>query len=403
MVGSTLVNIVRAVIPHKTDRIPITFKTAPQALICYVPYLYLCYLARRPNTFIFRILALPVVILCIFTASYRFTWTHPSLNVYNWGQCFFALIAVGRSFEMALTRQGMLKNHENHSPSISTNNPSSKEPDGHPYTNGHNHNGHVTHQSNLSKAFGDAFDLAHTLRGLSYKFSRGAYIPPHTRPVASRRSFLVATISSFTMNYLALDILESFIKLLPNGIGTTEGGSIFLPPAFISTPLKRYAVSTFIHLLTGSALMAGFGMVYDLITLIAVGLFNSSPLSWPPMMENPWGADSMHSFWSRRWHQFLRRTLIVLGGIPGSYLAGDIGMFFGTFIASGIFHECSMYAMDRGLDLGGFAFFASQGLFLILERLWRKVTGRRVGGWAGRLWVYLVIFIPGQALSGSCF
>ncbi|KAF8349477.1 membrane bound O-acyl transferase family-domain-containing protein [Amanita rubescens] len=323
-------------VPQKGDRIPITLRTAIQPLLCYVPYLYLCYLSRRQNTFLIRLLIFPLVVLCVFTAAYRYTWTHPALYVYNWGQSFFGLVAVARAFDMGLSPQGMVKYGETR-PGVSKGKQSTK-------ANGHypRSNGDCSDDDNAASSSGlaDALDLALTFRGLSYKFGEGA---------------------------------------------------IFLPPTFAAAPWARYAVSTFIHLLTGSALMAGFHMVYDLIVIVAVGLLNSSPASWPPLMENPFAADSMHSFWGRRWHQLLRRPLVVLGGIPASWIAGDVGMLCGTFIASGLFHEGSMYAMDRGLDLGGFLFFVIQGPILILERVWRQ---------AG-LWVYTVIFILGQPLTDS--
>ncbi|KAF8631400.1 hypothetical protein AX15_002408 [Amanita polypyramis BW_CC] len=392
--------VLHAIIPPQEHRVPITLRTSVQPLLCYLPYLYLCYLARRQNTFLIRVLILPLVILCIVTAAYRYTWTHPSLYVYNWGQCFFALMAVGRAFDMALTPEGMLKYGETQPGVVKGKQPSKPNGD-HPNGGNHYVNGNAPRRPPLAVGLGDAFDLFHTLRGLSYKFSEGTYVAPHTRPVSSRRAFLLATLRSFIISYLALDIIDSIFKFLPNDIGTIRGGSIFLPPYFVATPWARYTVSTFIHFLTGSALMAGFLMVYDLVILIAVGVFNSSPLSWPPLMENPFAADSMHMFWARRWHQLLRRPLVVIGGIPGSWIAGDAGMLCGTFIASGLFHECSMYAMDRGLDIGGFMFFVIQGPLLILERVWRKATGRRVRGWFGTLWVYTVIFVPGQALTDS--
>ncbi|KAF8627404.1 hypothetical protein AX17_006219 [Amanita inopinata Kibby_2008] len=402
MFSSSLKALLHTLVPPKEHRIPITLKSAPQPLLCYFPYLYLCYLARRPHTYLVRVLLLPLVIVCTFTAAYRYTWAHPSLYVYNWGQCFFALVAVGRSLDMALTPQGMLKHCESQLPGNTKGKPSQNLSNGDcRHANGPHLNDNTHRHPVLPSCVADAFDLAHTLRGLSYKFSYGTYIPLHTRPVSPPSAFLLATLRSFAINYLALDLIESLIKLLPNGIGTTEGGSIFLPPTFAATPYARFAASTSIHLLTGSALISGFGMVYDLITLIAVGIFKSPSYAWPPMMENPWGADSMHAFWARRWHQFLRRTLIVLGGIPGYWIAGELGMLFGAFIASGLFHECSMYAMDRGLDWGGFVFFAIQGPVLLIERLWRLVTGRRVCGWPGRLWVYTVIFVCGQTLTDS--
>ena len=74
-------------------------------------------------------------------------------------------------------------------------------------------------------------------------------------------------------------------------------------------------------------------------------------------------------------------------------------MVIGTFIASGAFHELSSVPMGGGFDWRVMFFFALQGVFVILERVWRIVTGRRVGGWPGLLWVYIVIGILGQPLG----
>jgi hypothetical protein len=54
---------------------------------CYAPFIFLAYLTRRPDTYLIRLLLLPSVIVSILVAAYRFTWTMPELNVYNWGQC----------------------------------------------------------------------------------------------------------------------------------------------------------------------------------------------------------------------------------------------------------------------------------------------------------------------------
>jgi hypothetical protein len=107
----------------------------------------------------------------------------------------------------------------------------------------------------------------------------------------------------------------------------------------------------------------------------------------------------MHKFWSKEWHQLLRQTFLVFGGYPGKWLAGDIGLLLGTFLASGLFHECAMYSMGRGFDHSATLFFAAQGPVLVLERLWKKVIGRTVQGTAGRLWVYFIMFIAAQPMS----
>ena len=248
--------------------------------------------------------------------------------------------------------------------------------------------------SALNNPLYDAFEVAHTLRGLQWQFGQGVYIPKETRPL-QRGPFLRAALLSFIQHFLLLDLLESAIKLFP-GVGSPTGGTIFYPTL---TPIQRYTVSTLIHAMTGTAIMVGFHMVYDLITSIAVGCFDSPPSSWPPVMDDPWRADSMHIFWAKRWHQMLRQTFLVLGGYPGKRIAGNLGTLFGTFIASGLFHECAMYSMGRGFDHTVLWFFALQGPILILERWQSRITGRRVGGWPGRLWVYSIMFVGGQPLS----
>lgn len=239
----------------------------------------------------------------------------------------------------------------------------------------------------------DGIELSASMRGIGWEFGRGVYIPNHTRPL-DRTAFLRATSYSFIRNFLLVDFLEWLLKLFP-GVGNPQGGSIF----YAYPPLQRYAISTSIHIISGSCLLAGFGMCYDLLTLFSVIGLNDPPDAWPPVVDNPWISDSLHEFWAKRWHQLLRQTFVTFGGVPGKLIAGNFGMVFGTFIASGFYHECAIYAMGHGFDYRVPLFFAIQGPLLVVERVWRQVTGRRVGGWPGRLWVYLVIFFAGQHMS----
>ena len=78
-------------------------------------------------------------------------------------------------------------------------------------------------------------------------------------------------------------------------------------------------------------------------------------------------------------------------------------MVLGTFLASGLYHECASIAMGREWDSRVVIFFAVQGVFVLLERVWKQVTGKRVGGWPGRVWVYFVIMVLGQPMGRSSF
>ena len=401
----------RTVVPTEEDRIPLTLQNGIYPVLCYTPFIFLAYLARRPDTYFIRLLWLPTVITATLVSAYRFYWVQPAFNVYNWAQrkypetlvpsvevthcsCysdFFAAVIIAKSLQYALTEEGMLKVGEtrpgvmkgktNGQATVNGFDPQlvQEPPSKNPY---------------IATWLYDAIELAHTMRGVQWKFGRGIYIPKPIRPL-ERTPFLYATLISFVKNYLILDFLEVLLKFFP-WVGTPAGGTIFY--SFL-TPSSRYTVSTVIHLITGTALIAGFRMVYDLISLIAVACLDSSPLSWPPIMGSPWRAESIHSFWAKEWHQLLRQTFMVFGGYPGMWIAGDYGMVFGTFLASGLFHSCSTYSARHGFDYSTVAFFASQGVVLVFERLWKRITGRRVGGWVGRLWVYLVIIVGAQPMG----
>ena len=188
------------------------------------------------------------------------------------------------------------------------------------------------------------------------------------------------------------------MKLIPE-IGSPLGGSMFFP----LPPIQRYAISTTIHIMTGTIVLSGFETAYAFLTLLGVGLLNQSPLLWPPFFDSPFSSDSLAIFWAKRWHQLLRRTFFVFGGYPGKWLgsliskeAGNLGMLFGVFTASGLFHELTTYTMGRGFDNNITLFFMVQAAATLSERVWYKATGRKVQGWIGLFWVYFCIMILGQ-------
>jgi len=170
---------------------------------------------------------------------------------------------------------------------------------------------------------------------------------------------------------------------------------MFLPQL---PPVTRYAVSTVVHVFSGIGLMAGWSVAYYSTTLIFVGLLGHSPLSWPPLFDNPWLANSLNDFWARRWHQCLRRVFVVYGGYPGSWLTGGsrVGTVFGVFLASGMYHDITFYTTGKGFDHSITLFFVLQAFGVVLEKVWKDVTGYRVRGWGGRFVVYFSIMVVAQ-------
>jgi hypothetical protein len=238
----------------------------------------------------------------------------------------------------------------------------------------------------------DATEASTTLRWIGWEIGKGVAVPPDSRP-KTRSAFLKATAWLLVGNFIAVDFLVACIKLLP-GIGSPAGSTIF----FSHLPLlPRYTFSTILAAISGTAMVAGFNTLHYLGTLIGVGVLGQSPEQWPPLTNNPWSSESISDLWAKRWHQMLRRVFLVYGGIPGGWIAGRVGLVLGTFLASGLLHEFGLYVIGRGIDHRVTFFFTFQGVCVLLEVLWRRITGRKVRGWGGRLWTYAVVLGTGQA------
>ncbi len=210
----------------------------------------------------------------------------------------------------------------------------------------------------------DTLEVCLTLRGLGWQFGNNVKVPVEYRPL-QRTAFLRANLLCFLKNYLLLDFCMASYKLFP-GVGSPSGGSIF----YDSLPFfYRYGLSLALTAFAGFTLISCFEFLNATVTLIGVGLFHQSPFQWPPVVDNPWAADSLHNLWAKRWHQSLRRTFLVFGGIPGSWIAGQPGLVLGAFLASGLYHEGGACLLGQGIDHLVILFFVLQGVGVLLERL----------------------------------
>lgn len=354
---------------------------------------YMAYLARRPYTHILRLMLLPIAVLAILGTFFRFKLPGVESGPNNWGLGSLALLNAAKAIDYAWRPEGMLKVGEEE-PGVPIKDACHANGDAPP--KGPRPSPPSIRKSRLPDCLYDALELVFTWRGIGWKFGASLYVPKEHRPL-ERSAFLSATMVSLLENFLIFDACESFIKLVP-GVGSPQGGTIFRPELPF---LQRYVLSTAIHVATGSCILSGFQLYYDLLTLTGVGLLSHEPSSWPPVMDNPWQSDSLHIFWSKRWHQLLRQTFFVYGGFVGRFLAGNLGILFGTFFGSGLYHEAAAYALGQGFDYRVIYFFVLQAPLLLSERLWARITGHRIGGIYGRLWVYFCIIILGQPLVDS--
>ncbi|KAI5988974.1 hypothetical protein EDD15DRAFT_2285592 [Pisolithus albus] len=386
-------NVCRTIIPPPAYRIPVKPHHLLHLAAAVLPSVYMAYLARRPDTFHLRLALLPPIALVTLGTFFRFKVPGAEYIASNWAIAMFSILVVAKDIVWAWRPEGMLKVGEE-KPGVLIK-PSNQS------------RGTLSHSANdtrMSPSRGkrrslawlyDALELIGTQRGIGWKFGVGVHIPKEHRSLG-RSVFLRQTLTSALRNFVVLDACESLIKLVP-GVGSPGGGTIFRPELPI---LPRYILSTAVHIATGCMFM-GFDLLYDLFALVGVGLLYHDPSSWPPLMDHPWKSDSLHEFWAKRWHQVLRETFLVCGGSIGGAVAGNLGVVFGTFIGSGLFHELTVCSCGQGFDPQGMLFFVQQAPLLVLEKLWRHFTGYPVQGIYGRLWVYFCIVILGRPLVDS--
>ena len=240
----------------------------------------------------------------------------------------------------------------------------------------------------------DALDLALTLRGHGWDWSRGLYIPRETRPT-NRRGFAFHVFLSFVIHAFVSGVLHKAIRSFsPMGIGAA-GGSIFdetLP--FHARYLRASIISGFASIGT----YAFIQLCYDACTIIGVLVFGQEPGQWPPAFDAPWRATSISEFWGRRWHQFYRRMFLVQGGYPLSFL-GRVGFVVGAFLSSAVMHHVAMVILNDQLDLWrlhvGFGMMAP---VVLAENAFKRLTGRKVGGVAGWIWAMVWLLLLGNLI-----
>ena len=303
--------------------------------------------------------------------------------------CIHAMVV---SLDLALPAHGKMKVHEKYLPPMgggasfhSNGDATSKS------------NYKVTTRHPLFRGLLDAIEVISETRWIGWKGGEGTSLPK-TGQTLSKADFIKSRLFILLRNFLLMDLYDNLLRAFPD-ISNPFGGSMFyshLPP------LQRYAVSTVIQMIFGSFCMLTITSTPLWMSVIGVGVLGQSPAAWPSLMDNPWASTSLHELWSKRWHQMMRRNFMVAGGNPGQWVAGRAGLVLGTFIASGLYHDLAAYTLPGPMDFRPTMFFALQGVGVLLEDSYRKLTGRRVGGLVGRVWTYLFVIGFGQ-LCGTFF
>ncbi|KAI6164112.1 hypothetical protein EDD17DRAFT_1725094 [Pisolithus thermaeus] len=340
-------------------------------LPAFLSYYIVAVLVILPETRMLRVALWPVTVFLAFRAAVTvdFSCKNPERTYINFGFAFAMFYIVMRALEWACLKDP-LKRGVRHTPSILV----------------------------------DALDLATNLRGVGWNWSEGLRFPPDTRPTSRLRFAVYVFLSALYHSFICGVLHISIQTLAPEAFTTLSGGTIFddtLPP------VVRYARSSIISLLTAFIIYADVQMNYDIGTLIGITVAQQDPAQWPPLFDEPWKATSLHDFWGYRWHQFVRRLFIVLGGWPLGSVFGRVGYLLGSFLASGVLHGVVAAMLNQSVEWWYMPLlFGTMAVAVAIEYVFTRVTGRRVGGWIGRVWTmtWLVIWgnmmVEGHARAG---
>ncbi|KAF9223536.1 hypothetical protein BS17DRAFT_146814 [Gyrodon lividus] len=357
-------------------------------LPAFLGYYAMAVLVQLSGTRLSRAALLPVVLWMALRAcmSMDFSWNYPGLAYLNQGLALGMFSVAMRSTAWALVRQpyARLPVHSSSNNLVNCDHGSSTRS---PKFNA----------VSIPSAMWNAWDLVANLRGIGWNWPQGLHIPKASFQVESRLAFFVLSLCRLFLFTVAFDTTARCVSWFgPDTFGTSKGGTIFDPSL---PPLTRYLRSSAITALSGISAYLTIEAVYQLHAVEFVILFRQYPSQWPPLFDAPWMSTSLSSFWGRKWHQLFREYFVAIGGKPLESLLGRAGIVMGAFAVSGALHDVGMQGMGRGADtFQVMRFFLMHGLGVMMEYVWKKVTGRHVGGFVGWLWMFAWFLLWGNTI-----
>ncbi|KAF8517383.1 hypothetical protein BU17DRAFT_49798 [Hysterangium stoloniferum] len=392
---------------------PFTRCSIPLLIFPTLCLYFLAYLARKPNTHLLRLMFAPLPIFGSLYVAFGYVLSGDRrFMLYNLAKSVYATCVVIQSIDFAirsdpikrvaiigdqeetkLNRQKAYKSSalpQSSSRSRRLQRKQAKEVAG----------SHVA--AKVITEIRESMYLACAVRGLEYDWGQNAIVAPETRS-PEKKAFLYETCQRFVCGFLVVDFIDAIWKLSLQSQTPIDGS---VPVRSLHGPMC-YFLSVLLQYSSGIMIQTSFQTIYDLNTILAVLVLNQSPKVWPPIFNNPHSQDSLTKFWGVGWHQLFRRGFLIVGGFPGQWIArklgleGSVGLLFGTFFASGMGHELPNYFLGLGFDWRVPIYFMQQASGIFLERRWRKVTGRPIGGLVGWIWAHLVLGIFGRYISQS--
>jgi hypothetical protein len=232
---------------------------------------------------------------------------------------------------------------------------------------------------NVTNVLVDASDLLFNHRGLGWSWSSDPFPRDPNPPPSIPQQFFKLLIKITT-----LDAAHYLVQLLRPSTYSLEGDTIFDETLDL---LPRLLHASCISLCGMMVIYSAVDITYLVCSLFGQIVLGQSAEQWPRIANRPWLSTSVTEFWGKRWHQFFRHLFVVYGSRPGGKLAGWYGSVMGAYLVSAVMHVLGLWGLRGGIEIahtGGF--FIMVGLATILERQWKRWTGKKVSGVLGTIW-----------------
>ncbi|CED83776.1 hypothetical protein [Phaffia rhodozyma] len=206
--------------------------------------------------------------------------------------------------------------------------------------------------------------------------------------VSLRNASILVGICALAAPYPGFTQTEGFSLF-----GVMSGQKVIWLPGFIQ-PLDERFVALSITAFFGFCVYLFVEALYHQAASILISL------GWPvssfgEIFEKPWMASSVHEFWGKRWHPVFTPTFHFYSRLLPSSLKPVM-----IFLISGLIHDVGLLPLTKDTIYPSYitGFFVLQAVPLVSERLFGEMTGKRVGGWSGRIWVWTWMILSGCRL-----
>jgi len=209
----------------------------------------------------------------------------------------------------------------------------------------------------------------------------------------------------FTLGWAGMDPLpweKSNALKIKNNTSILKSGILSIAIGISVLYMLAYLLK---HLLLPSYLI-GLLSFAGFIMLFHTGLFNVAAWFWSlfgihlnPLMETPYKAESLSSFWGKHWNiAFIEMTRITIFKPLARKGKPQLALFL-SFIVSGIFHEVALSLPVNAYFGLPFLYFTIQALLVLYEKNATK-------NWTiiqKRIWIWSCLLIPFPLLFHPAF